>query len=225
MKHLDASTLDALLKNPRAHAELIEHLKTDCEVCDRFLSEHEGPGLLDGLTDAALLSASKLTRLPNDERGFDAVMKAMRPAAASRRWMIAAAAALLLAVMSIGLWRARDDGLKGRAHVTLELQAARADADRVERLSDGQSVPASGSVLLRYHASDETRAWVLIEREGRPSEKLGPFKLLSGTHDLSDGDTPLGLPLSGEVGKLTVRLWAVDAALESAPRIELHVDR
>jgi len=212
MGHLTKETYARLLESPKNEPELYEHLKTGCDVCEAFLAE-QPHALLDGVTDAALLSGA--VAKAGDEGRAAATYERIRPAP-SRRWVLALAAMVLVVLGAALLLRPRDDtqGLKGGPHVTLELQAlVKGTDDSLTRVDPGKAVAPAGTLLFRYHASDSVEATLVIVRDGKRQE-IGTVALESGTHDLSSEGSLLGLPLFGEHGRVLVRLEAVDSAAE-----------
>src|SRR5512146_381852 len=103
MRHLDARSLEGLARRDAALvAYYREHLAAPCEQCERFLSEHEGPGLLDGEVDAILLSLAPRREAALDEVGFERVRRALRRGADRSRWSaLAGIAAGLLVVLAV----------------------------------------------------------------------------------------------------------------------------
>ncbi len=214
MGHLTDESYRRLLESPKSELELFEHLKTGCDECEAFLAA-QPHALLDGLADAALLSVTPATAEPAEGRAAETYAR-IRPTP-SRRWVLALAA-MLLAVLGAALLFARphDDtqGLKGGPHLALELEGVvKAQDGSLSRVERGQTVPAAGTLLLRYHASDAAQATLVVVRGGK-REVLGAVRLESGTHDLGREDALLGLSLEGEQGRVLVRLEAVDSVAE-----------
>jgi len=215
VSHLTPESLEALIKDPKALPELRAHLLQGCEVCEQLLLKTHSPAL-DGATDQALLALR-----PDGAEG-DGVRTArlmLRPRA--RRWVPAAAAALAALVLGVvggsrlsALLREPDDGLKGAGRViTVSLSAVRQAPDgRVERVENGAAVPASGTLLLRYQASDATTAAVALVRENGRRETLQSVPLSAGLNDL-----PVGVALEGEHGALTVEVGAAHFAVQVGP--------
>ncbi len=216
MSHLTAERLQRLLDDPKNDPELFEHLAGGCEVCEAFLAAtHDA--LLDGATDAALLSLASATAAPADigeRRTWSRVRRALVPS--RLRWLGALAAALLV-VLGVALLRPRDRdaGLKGAGLVTLELEAALQRGDgTLSRIETGAQVPPDAVLLLRYRASEATPACVVLQRS-TSREVLGPVQLEAGTHDL-----PQGVSLAGEQGPVTVTL----AACATREALEAELD-
>jgi hypothetical protein len=215
VSHLTPEKLDALLKDPKALPELRGHLLAGCEICDHVLAQTHSAAL-DGATDDALMSL----RPPFLEA--DSVRTArlvLRPS--PRRWVPAAAAALAAMVLAVvggsrlsGLLREPGDGLKGAARVvTVSLSAVRKAPDgALVRVENGAAVPASGTLLLRYQASDATTAPVTLVRENGQRETLQSVSLSAGLNDL-----PIGVALEGEHGALTVEVGAAHFAVQVGP--------
>ena len=218
MGHLNAISLQRLLKNPRDEAELYAHLSEGCEECEAFLAQ---TGELDGLTDAVLLSQVKpaAAQDPRADETFRRIHAGERP---SRRWVVALAA-MLLAVVALFLLRPRGDedrGLKGAPKLTVELQAVVKQADgALVRVEAGHAVHAGGTLLIRYHASESGTAKLVLVRGGQ-REELGIVSLESGTHDLTREGALVGFSLEGEKGPLKVRVETV----ESAAELDLEVE-
>ncbi|MBK7862350.1 MAG: hypothetical protein IPJ65_27825 [Archangiaceae bacterium] len=220
MVHLNPERLARLLADPRHEPELFEHLAEGCEVCEAFLATASHP-LLDGATDAALLAlgARAAAGAPVDEVRAEKTWRRIRGAGGkgAPRWLVALAA-LLLAFVAVWALRPRDDGgagLKGGGpRLTLELQAVVRSADgAMSRVEAGQPVAPSGTLLIRYHASESGSAKLVLLR-GAQREELGSVAVEAGTHDLSRDGTLLGFSLEGEHGRLGVRLEAVDSTGE-----------
>ena len=215
MNHLSTEALQALESGDgptRAH--FAQHLAEDCEVCEAFLAEHEGPGLLDGQVDRLLLSLAPPREAALDEVGFARIRRSLR--APPRRWAAAATAlaACVLAVLVTGREQApaptyaTPPGIKGASgQLELELSvAARGAAGALRRLDAGAEVGADEVLLLRYHASESGTALLYLQREGGAPELLGQFPLEAGTHDLAGEAGLAGVGLQGEAGPLRLLL-------------------
>lgn len=215
MGHLNAESYARLMKRPQDEAELYAHLSEGCDACEAFLASQPDP-LLDGVTDAALLSSARAPDIdPRAEATYQRIRP--RPSSSTRRWVMALAAMLLAfvaAALLVSRPREAGDGLKGAPVLTLELQAVvKAPDGALTRVVRGATVPGSGTLLIRYHASDAATAKLVVIRDGK-REVLGPVQLEGGTHDLTRDGALLGLGLDGERGRLTVRLEAVSSAAE-----------
>jgi hypothetical protein len=214
VSHLTPETLELLLKDPKALPELRAHLLQGCDVCDQVLAKTHSPAL-DGATDQALMALR-----PEVFEG-DGVRTAKLTLRRRRRWVAPAAAALAAAVLAVvGVSRVRgsrhdaEDGLKGTARVvTVSLSAVhRAPDGGLTRVENGAAVPASGTLLLRYQASDATTATVTLVRPNGQSQTLQAVELSAGLNDL-----PIGVALEGEHGPLTVEVGAAHFAVQVGP--------
>jgi hypothetical protein len=214
MGHLNAVRLSKLLQRPADEPELFAHLGEGCEECEAFLAASADP-LLDGTTDAALLALAPAAAAANDARA-EATFKRIRAPGRDVRWLYAVAAVLLAVVALLLLRPEPDTGLKGGPHVAIELQAVVKQGDQLTRVD--KVVPASGVLLLRYHASENATARLSIIR-GSAVEALGEVKLESGTHDLTREGAVVGVSLNGERGPMKIRLEVDSAAAE----IEVNV--
>ena len=134
MQHLSPEALRALESgDAQVRAHFAAHLAGDCERCELFLAELEGPGLLDGEVDRLLLSLAPPAAAPLDEVGFARIRRALR-ASPSRRWVgvsVGALAACFLAVVLVQHGApvtdpaVTDPGIKGQApRMELELSVA-----------------------------------------------------------------------------------------------------
>ena len=219
MRHLDARSLEGLARRDAALvAYYREHLAAPCEECERFLAEHEGPGLLDGEVDAILLSLAPRREAPAGELGFERVRRALRKGEDRARFSaLAGIAAGLLVVFAVEqLARPRDEGLKGAAPISIELAAsALLPSGRIARLDPGATVSEGDTVLLRYHATDQGSAVLLVQRDGAAPEVLATFEVLPGIHDVRGPGGLWGYSTSGVRG--VVRLWLVARAGSEAP--------
>lgn len=215
MGHLNEESYRRLLESPKAEPEQYAHLAQGCDVCEEFLATRPHP-LLDGVTDAALLSVAPAVA-SNDARAEETYAR-IRPKPSSRRWVLALAA-MLLAVVGAALlvFRPKEQtelGMKGAPAFALELQAVVKSPDgALTRVERGQRVPGTGTLLIRYHASDAATGKLVLIRGGE-REVLGPVQLEGGTHDLMRDGQLLGLSLEGERGPLKVRIEAVSSAAE-----------
>ena len=220
MRHLDARSLEGLARRDAALvAYYREHLAAPCEECERFLSEHEGPWLLDGEVDAVLLSLAAHGEAALDEVGFARVRRALlRRGEARSRWSaVAGIAAGLLVVLAVDLLaRPPDEGLKGTAPIGIELAASALEpSGRLARLDPGATVSEGDTVLLRYHATEKGAAVLLAQRDGAAPEVLATFEVLPGIHDVRGPGGLWGYSTSGVRG--VVRLWLVARAGSEAP--------
>lgn len=211
MEHLDANSLEALLKRePAAMAHFQAHLANPCAVCEQYLLDEPR---LDGVVDTLLLGLSPSVSPVLDEVGFARLKRSLRPARSSVGLVAAGLAAGLLIAVSVGQLRpgAPDSdpaGLKGRIRIQLDLRAAVRAADgQLTRVDPDQLVAPEGVLLLRYHATEAGAGQLLVQRGNGPTEALGAFSLEPGTHDLSLADEVQGFSLAGENGELT--LWLV----------------
>lgn len=220
MRHLDANALNALAaREPEAVAYFQEHLASPCDTCEEFLATHPGPGLLDGETDALLLSlAPPKAEARLDEVGFARLRRRLRAPSSPRRWVAVASAmaACVLAVVLVSRQRASTgtdtpgawDGVKGSSRISLELAVvARSAQGTLRRLDSGASVPEGDVLILRYHATEAGTGLLFQQSAGGPVELLGRFPLEAGTHDLQGPQGLAGVSLEGESGSMT--LWLV----------------
>ncbi len=216
MGHLNEESYRRLLESPKAEPELYAHLAQGCDVCEEFLAARAHP-LLDGVTDAALLSVAPAVA-SSDARAEETYARIRPKPSSSRRWVLALAA-MLLAVLGAALLVSRpreqtELGMKGAPVFALELQAVVKSPDgALTRVERGQRVPGSGTLLIRYHASDAATGKLVVIRNGK-REVLGPVQLEGGTHDLMRDGQLLGLSLEGERGPLKLRIEAVSSAAE-----------
>ncbi|MBJ6762071.1 hypothetical protein JGU66_14960 [Myxococcaceae bacterium JPH2] len=216
MRHLDTQALrDLEAGEPQAVAHFREHLAEPCDTCEDFLATHDGPGLLDGLSDAALLGQGPQRPAPAlDEVGLARIRRALR-APTPRRWGLAlgaiAACVLALVLVPRAMDPGRTSGVKGPAgRIALELAVvARGTDGHLRRVDPGAEVPEGDVLLLRYHATEAGSALLFQQRAGQPPELMGRFALESGTHDLEGPEGLAGVSLEGETGGLT--LWLVGA--------------
>ena len=215
MGHLNAESYARLLKRPQDEPELYAHLSEGCDACEAFLVT-QPDALLDGVTDAALLSSAPAPAV--DPRADETYARIRPRPSSSRRWVIALAA-MVLAVLAAALLFPRpraagDDLMKGAPVLTLELQAVvKAPDGALTRVERGATVPGSGALLIRYHASDAATGSLVVIRDGK-REVLGPVQLEGGTHDLTRDGALLGVGLEGERGRLIIRIEAVSSAAE-----------
>jgi hypothetical protein len=224
MNHLTRETIAALLSadaeglDPARRQELRAHLAEDCEECERALAEEPS---LDGALDALLLRLAPPKDSPLDEVGFRRVARAL---SGRRVRPVGIAALAAAAALAVGLFTALrpvggpDRGLKGNPRIAVELTAALQDASGVvRRVEPGEALPPSGALLLRYHATEEGRALLLVRSGAGDAELLGSFVLAPGTHDLRAGSDIAGVPLSRARGPLTVSLVAAPFAEAISP--------
>jgi hypothetical protein len=222
-QHLDAQTLAALLENPAAHSTLLAHLAEPCDVCEAFLAAHGGPGLLDGLTDAALLAQAPSAEASLDEVGFQKLKRAMKPSTRRPRWAYAAAAGLVAAAVMLFV-RApegspRDSGIKGSGTETVELQTVWQSPDGgLETLGPGAEVPAHGALLFRVRSPRRGRALLLVQRGDAEPQLVHAAEVSAGLEDLRSSAGALGFSLDGESGP--VRMWLVVGDLPTGPSLE-----
>lgn len=221
--HLDDDKVRRLLAgDPETTAAFAEHLASPCDVCEEVLARAEaGTSLLDGATDAALLSLAADRDAVLDEVGFARLKRRMhgaRPTLFRRALQprtlgsIAALAAALLVVVVIGTRQTPYDGVKGDAPVQVELSvAARGPQGGLRAVAPGEAVSADETLYLRYHSSEHARAVLLQAREGAPESAtlLGRFELSAGRHDLVlEEGTPVGLDVREDRGPYTLALVA-----------------
>ncbi|MBF5042551.1 hypothetical protein FGE12_09075 [Aggregicoccus sp. 17bor-14] len=223
---MSAEALRALEAGDEAtRAHFARHLAEECEVCERFLQESAGPGLLDGQVDRLLLSLAPPAERPLDEVGFARIRRALAPPA-RRRWVGAGAAALAAGLVAMVAVRQlqppplapQEQGVKGAGRLELELSvAARSRSGALRRLDAGAPVQDADVLLLRYHATEAGTALLFQQRAGSAPELLGRFPLEAGTHDLA-GDAGLaGVGLQGERGPLRLLLVGLPAGQPVEP--------
>ena len=214
MSHLDAAKLQALLENPAAYPELRAHLLQGCEQCEALLAGLPN-SQLDGATDQALFALARRPKAPDRDDRFS-TKRLNLPVRRRRCAFAAVAAAAALIIGAVGLsfqLRAADDGLKGPRLLTVALSAAhRAPDGTLTRVESGQRVPASGTLLLRYQASEAAQVPVVLVREGGQREELRPVELSAGLNDL-----PVGVSLEGERGRIDVELGAAKLSVQVVP--------
>jgi hypothetical protein len=226
VSHLDAASLEALLKNPAAYPELRAHLLQGCAHCEALVAAHSDAAL-DGATDQGLLAVSQRPRKPDRDDRFST--RRVKLPLRKRRWTfaaVAAAAAVLIGGVGVS-FRLRvanvaekaptahdgDDGVKGPRLLTVALSAVhRAPDGALTRVEDGQRVPAHGELLLRYQASEAAQVRVTLVRENGRREELGPVELNAGLNDL-----PVGVSLEGEQGRLDVELGVARLTVQVEP--------
>ncbi len=223
MEHLSPEALRALESgDARTRDYFADHLAAECEVCERFLAELEGPGLLDGRVDRALLALAPPREAALDEVGFARIRRALR-SGPTRRWGTAlGVGAALAASLAVVVMTQREgapeytteQGIKGATgQLELELSVAARGADGALRRLDPQAVVTDADVLLlRYHASEAGTALLYLQREGEAPELLGRFPLNPGTHDLAGEAGLAGVGLQGEAGALRLLLVGVPAS-------------
>lgn len=232
MTHLDDRAMAAMEAGDAAvRAHFAEHLSAACETCEDFLLQQDGPALLDGVTDEALLAQTLAQEAALDELAWRRMRKklsgAPRFSGKVQRAFVgfASAAAVALAVLGGNqLFDERgsqiDDGIKGvSAALTLELEAAhQRPGEALQRVETGAVVPESGELVLRYYATDRATALLVKETRGR-FEALGSFELEPGAHPLRLGGGELAaLSLDGEAGELA--LWLVGSPATHPPSLD-----
>lgn len=224
-RHLDQASLQALLENPGAHAELLAHLGEPCEVCEAFLAEEAGPGVLDGLAELALQRLAPTAEAPLDERGFARLGLGAKAAPAPRRrsrWAFAAAGALAAAALLVVVLSPRpdpDDGVKGALPDTVELQVVwRSPEGVLEPMGPGAEVPARGALLFRARSPRPGQAVLMVQRGTAPPEPLHSAQVSAGLEDLRGAGGALGLSLEGEAGRVVV--WLVVGGERTAPSLD-----
>jgi hypothetical protein len=226
MEHLSPEVLSALESgDARVRAHFAQHLAEECEVCERFLATHEGPGLLDGQVDRLLLALAPPREAALDEVGFARIRRGLR-AAPRRRWGAAVGVGAALAASLLVVFATQrgatpydteqgitEQGIKGATgQLELELSVAARGADgALRRLDAGAEVAQEDVLLLRYHASEAGTALLFQQREGEAPELLGRFPLQPGTHDLAGEAGLAGVGLQGEVGPLRLLLVGMPA--------------
>jgi hypothetical protein len=221
-QHLSLEALRALESgDAQVRAHFAAHLAEDCERCERFLAELEGPGLLDGEVDRLLLSLAPPAAAPLDEVGFARIRRALR-APTSRRWVgvsVGALAACFLAVVLVQRGApvsdpgVTDPGIKAQApRMELELSVAARDSEgALRRLDMGEQVPEQDVLLLRYHATEAGTALLYQQSGAGEPQLLGRFALQAGTHDLAGEAGLAGVALQGERGPVRLLLVGVPA--------------
>nr|UXE44849.1 hypothetical protein Hi04_10k_c3807_00014 [uncultured bacterium] len=213
MNHLNAETLKHLLTTRAPDPQLLAHLSAGCETCEAFLASSPD-ALLDGATDAALVSLAPPDEDAREGRTYDRIAVALKP---SHEWrVLGALAAALLVTLAVAWLFFRppesETGLKGNAVPTLELEAAVKLPDgNLRRVDEGATVPSQGVLVLRYRTSKAMRAEVVLKRPGS-RQVLGTVELEAGMHDLAQG-----ISLEGEQGPLEVTLVPEGAVDSDAP--------
>lgn len=206
MRHLSDEALQALRAG---NSEVVDyfraHLDRPCEECERFLGGVDGPGILDGRVDQALLALAPAGEPALDEVGFRRLSGKLAPSRIPRLALgVAAAAVVAVVAGGVGLWPGVrvgvDTGVKGGPQLVVELAAAVHLPDgSLRRLENRATAPAGGTVVFRYHATEGGKGLLFRQMEGRPEpELLGSFALRPGTHDLGDGEGLAGVRLDGQ---------------------------
>lgn len=211
--HLDAPSFAALVKDPAAHAALLDHLAQGCDVCDEFLAAHADA--FDGPVDQLLLSLAPQPAPARDDLAWARLQRRLRGQPSSRRWVAYAAVASLAAVLavavSVGFLRPpapqTDLGVKGASTPQLELQAAvRAGDGHFEAFADGTRVSSHGVLVFRARSTVDGVARVFLQSGGAFHE-LGVVRVRAGLNELERDDGLLGVDLTGEAGPVTV--WVI----------------
>lgn len=226
MRHLDdhaVKLLEAGDESTRAH--FAAHLSAPCEECETYLSNTEGPELLGGAADSALMTRPADVDASLDEVGFrrmrralDAPRRSSKPPVWRVRLIaIGSMAAALVAVVTLLLSRpvaedgAPESGLSGAkgptTGLTLELQAAhQSGTGSLRRVDRGAVLPPAGALILRYYATEKGGGWLFAKRGDR-LDALGAFALEPGLHPLRlDNGAIASLPLEEEAGELQLLL-------------------
>lgn len=214
MRHLDDGAVDQLLRGvPDAVQHFREHLIKPCDACEEFLLQDRKLGLLDGQVETVLLALHPPAPKPLDEVGYARIRRRFKLRGALRVSLGAIAVAASLAWFSLvrpapaPRFESEED-LKGALRLRVELSGAVQTRDgRLTRVSSGDEVSSSATLLLRYQATDAASALLIRERESAP-EVLGSFRLEPGLHDLASASGLAGLSLEGEQGLVTFVLIA-----------------
>ncbi|MEW6435445.1 MAG: hypothetical protein AB1730_28445 [Myxococcota bacterium] len=209
--HLDAARFAALLREPAAHDELLEHLAAGCDECDAFLATHADA--FDGPVDALLFSLAPPAPPARDDLAWARLQRALRgPTPRHRRVAVVAVAAGVALAVGVALLRphppATDVGVKGPGAPQLELSAAvRANEGRFEALADAARVSSHGVLVFRARSTVDGVARVFLQAGSGAPRELGVVRVRAGLHELERDDGLLGIDLSGEAGPVTV--WLV----------------
>ncbi|MFL5349604.1 MAG: hypothetical protein ACJ8AT_32815 [Hyalangium sp.] len=226
MKHLDAQTLSALAaREPEAVAYFREHLASPCDVCEEFLAQHSGPGLLEGQVDSLLLGLVPPKEAALDEVGWMRLKRRLRTPNHLGRWVGVAAAVAACVLGGVLVPRLiappreqRWNGVKGSGRIALELVAAARSAEgQLRRLDPEAAVQPEDVLLLRYHSTEAGSALLFQQVDKGTPERLGSFRLEAGTHDLEGPQGLTGVSLTGEQGTVTLWLVASPAGEELSP--------
>jgi hypothetical protein len=221
MSHLDAQSLERLLAgDPEAVSFFREHLRDGCEDCRRFLEADRAHPELDAEVDRLLMSLAPPPEAGLDEVGFQRVMRRARP----NRFRMHAAFGAIAAAALVGVFALRaptpeqGGGIKGAPHIAVELLAAlQTSQGELRRADSSETLPESGVLVLRYHATERGTALLLKSSAGQ-LEPLGAFPLTPGTHDLAARDGMAGVSLRGESG--AVKLFLVASPGEAPPSLD-----
>lgn len=239
--HLDPERWRALqAREPEAVRHFAAHLARPCATCEAFLADLPDADALDALADEALTAAAASDAAAlEDALGWERVRRRAFPS--RRRTGLTAAAGLALAVAAslvLVLVPRDEEGsrrelepqlgsgrIKGALPLTLELSPVVQLPDGgVRMVAEGERLPESAVVLVRYHVSEPATATLVLQPEGAKEQVLGHFELAPGTHDLSDaGGQPVGVSLRGERGRVDLSLVARTPGAPEATRAHLHL--
>ncbi|MCE9667902.1 hypothetical protein LY474_08775 [Myxococcus stipitatus] len=214
-RHLDARSWKTLKdESPDAVAYFADHLSRDCEVCEAFLEQTGGDDAfgLQAMTDETL---GALGPVREDAVGWARLRRRLAPP--RRAWLTGAVAVAVAASVAFALrplpttseqagssWR-----LKGGAGSSLEVTAvARLPDGSLHSVTEDAPLPSDAVVLVRYRSNEVADALLALESPGAPTQMLGGYTLVSGTHDLREGGELAGVSLEGEQGPRTLVLVA-----------------
>jgi hypothetical protein len=231
--HLDQNTYRLLRSgklDPATARRLAEHLDGPCETCEAFLAT-QAPDDLDGSVDAALAQLAPVS--PSEVGGdleFSRIRKAVhgrRPVARATRWLVAAAALLMVGGVSLTLLRHRppheyaESGVKGRpsqvipARLRFAVVETGGGAPEVDRGRSGAVVPAGASLAFRVELGRP--AYVALLRIGASESEViwKQHVARPGAIDVSENGRPAAYPLQGLSGTQRFALVASERPIRA----------
>jgi anti-sigma-K factor RskA len=205
--------------DPPESAQLEEHLREGCEICDSEITEHRRTvdvlgSLLEEKTPPAAVEERLVARL-DPKSGEDEASTTVRKAQVAGGWLrwLPAAAALLLAVPA--LWIAVDSR-REVARLERELAAFETTTDPVVPIYDLEATPAAAGARARATFDPRTQLWRLFVHELPPPPAgmiyQGWVVTRDGPHDVGTflpdetGHAFLVLRLPGEPAEASVRV-------------------
>ncbi len=216
--------------DPPESAQLEEHLREGCEICDSEIAEHrrsvEALGsLLEERTPPARAEERFLARLASGDRQ-DEASRVVRPARVTGGWLrwLPAAAAVLVAALALWI---TVDSRREVARLEREFAAFETTTDPIVSIYDLEATPAAAGARARATFDPRTQLWRLFAHDLVPPPAGLTYQgwLVAGdtSHDLGTflpdetGHAFLALRLPGDPAEARVRVTLEPAGGSERP--------
>ncbi len=179
--------------------QIVDHLDSDCETCDRIIAQFDQADALDGLVDDVLLDLCPPSADSFNELGFLRVKRELKPRRVSHRTWAGVASVMAAGLAAFFLMPPPQnqnpyDHLKGTgtdAALRLEVLQSQA-AQGVTPLVHDQSIQIGNTIVFRLRLNQAGCVQLFEDKEALFSK---PKCFESGTQVIEDNGQVLGLTL------------------------------